>query len=255
MKLTKLKSKSALQIGRSKNVESGFILIAFLFLLPLVLSGIYIFTSAVQIAQTKTQLESVCLKLQNQSFYRQRQRLIKLLNLNPTAQRLILVKTQIQLKIAAALAAGQLELIPLLEAKREKIIIRQQKLAEKQNALLMQAHEEFQHQQLNIMKMLNKAQTSIRRESAKIWFIHFSPLQYNFPHLAVQTIIPDIAPVYDLELDFENQQSWRIHWIMKIKLNPQLFAFLNFSHEVQHQCLMSMKAQRNTFPIVVLDKS
>lgn len=258
MKDIKLKKALVPHHGKSNSLslknKSGFVLAFFLFLIPLFLAGFFVLSTTIQWHQIHSELESHCLKLQNQSFFRQRNKLKQLLGLNPMAKKLSAEKMAVQLKIAAAVASGQIELVSILKVKLEKILIQQEKLAQKQQQILMQSREEFARQSLQITKTLLQLQQKIRSRTNPLWKLEFSSPHGKHPRLAVTAVSTDIAPVYELEMDFENQQSWLVHWTTQLKPGSSMSALLHFNHEVSQQCRMTLSKDQN-FSILVQDKS
>ncbi|MEK6773774.1 MAG: hypothetical protein AABY64_07530 [Bdellovibrionota bacterium] len=255
MKVIKLKRNSVQKIGEFNSNQNGFIIISFIALVPFLLAGIFAFASVIQLSNIKTNLETKCLGVQNQSFHRQRQRLVKLLKLNPKASRLSLEKIQVKAKMAAALALGQLELLAILEIKLNKILIQQEKLDLEQRLILNQAQEEFVRSELSILKDLHRLQNQIIKRNPPLWILSFEKPNPGRPRLAVRANGTDIAPTYDLQVNFQNEQLWRIHWIMKIQSGLRMISFLKFNLEVNQECALTLQQNNEDFSIIAPDKS
>lgn len=252
MKSIKLKK---VLIKRSGTYEkNGFVLVSFLVLIPFLLAGIFSYASLIQIIDIKTKQESLCLKIQNQSFHRQRKRIQKLFDLNPRAESLISKKAVLKAKITAATAAGQLELAAILTLKLGKVIAQQEKLALKQKQILLQADEEFLRSDRDISKKLSKSGLEIRSKSTVPWNINFGKIASNYPTLAVEPTIADLAPPYKLKSNFPEKQSWQLNWIMNIGAGPQLAAFIKFNYEVKQKCSLTLMQKGRGFSIIVPDK-
>lgn len=254
MKFIPFAKSSARKIGACKN-KNGFVAISFLTLVPLFLMGIFVLATVLQMNLARNKIENSCLMAQNQSFFRQRQRLIQLLKLNPEAKKLTLEKTATQLRIATAAASLQWPAVMALKIKLEKIILQQQALAQKQLQILMQADEEFLRRQIQIIKNIRLMQGQILRRAEPLWHLEFSQPSSRDLHLAVQPANSDIAPIYDLKMNFEEKQTWRVHWKMKMRSGLTMKRFLDFNYEVDQQCAMTLKPSKNTFSIVVPGKS
>ncbi len=255
MKAIRLKRNSVRKIGEFNSNQNGFIIISFIALVPFLLAGIFAFSSVIQLSTIKTNLETKCLRVQNQSFHRQRQRLVKLLKLNPKASRLSLEKIQVKAKMAAALASGQLELLAILEIKLNKIVLQQEELEIEQRLILSQAQEEFVRSELSILKDLSLQQNQIIKRNPPLWILSFEKPSPGWPRLAVKANGADIAPNYDLEVNFQNKQLWRVHWIMKIQSGLRMISFLRFNLEVKQQCALTLRQNNKDFSIIVPDKS
>lgn len=233
---------------------NGFVLISFLSLIPLLLAGIFSYASLMQIIDIKTKQESTCLKIQNQSFHRQRKWIQKLFNLNPRAESLIAKKSLLKAKIAAATAAGQLELAASLALKLNEVIVLQEKLALKQKQILMQSTEEFLRSERDIIKRISQSAQEIRAKNPRPWNINFEKIISNHPTLAVEPAVADLAPPYKLKSNFSEKQNWQLNWIMNIHAGPQMASFIKLNFEVKQKCFLTLRQKGIDFSIIVPDK-
>lgn len=234
--------------------ENGYILISFVTLMPFLLALLFGYASILHISQIKTKLEAICLKKQNQVFFQQRTRLIKLLDLNPEAQSLLLQKINLQREIAAATLSGQLEVAAALSLKLNKVILNQEKLAIKQKQILFQSDEDFLRSSYGILKDAAKAQREASVKGNPIWDIEFTHNNHNIPHLSVEPTVADIAPPYKLKENFSTEQAWQFNWIMKIKSLQMLSSFLKLNYEVKLICALTLEVNGPKFQIVIPGK-
>ena len=252
MKFIELKKVSIKRPGIYK--DQGFVLVSFLVLIPFLLAGFFSYASLIQIIDIKTKQESHCLKIQNQSFNRQRKRIQKLFALNPRAESLISQKVILKEKIAAAVASGQLELVAILTVKLEKVIAQQEKLSLKQKQILAQSTEEFLRSDRDIRTKIAKSGREVQSKSVSLWNINFERITSNYPTLAVEPKVADLAPPYRLKIDFSEKQNWQLNWIMNIRAGPQLASFIDLNYEVKQKCSLTLTKKGQDFSIIVPDK-
>jgi hypothetical protein len=179
--------------------------------LPAALVALSLLTMALLHLQTQTELRYTCRKELLATEKAVGQNLSELMKLNPLAQSLRLHRKLALLKLAAVAANPAAEAAVLAELAR----IEQQQVAlgQRQKALLLTAQAHLRLGSLRTEMLLSSLHRQKSPRFQKLAHLSLSQLYSSASHLAVRADDPtEVAPTYELEPHFEEQQSLQTFW-------------------------------------------
>ncbi len=224
-----------------KNEKGGILLMA-LTLLPLFLALMVGFFYLLEVVSIKETLRHDCrLQLINTQKYI-RDSIESLQKMNRPAALLHKQKTLVEIKIAAALAAGQYPLALKLGAKLYKIQKKQKVLNISQQTIIKTT---FLKTNQNLSRLRNHLSQKMKEKSPQIIKVSLSPEWSHHKGIALVPNRPDPAPEYELPSDFEEKQELVQKWQYSINIISPFSKFLKYSQEFSDQCNVTLKSQNS----------
>lgn len=174
-----------------------------------------------------------------------------LLQLNPLAQQLRLKKRTTEIAYAAAIASGNKVLALRLRAELAKIQIQREQLDRMQRLILRRQDVSNLMALQNVKAQLRAVLFQLIKPTLFLHEIYFSRM--NHVSLAVKPDMPDLAPVYELQAKFEEQQTLSVFWnwsvysrVTELRRYPLSFA---------RECSVTLTKRKNQWnPLLRTDK-
>lgn len=238
-----------------KNSDHGFVAIFIVILLPLLLSLLIATISILHYLQLDKKLKYTCLKNQLVAQESSADNLNKLLKLNPKALKLRTARAIAQKIYIAAIASANPKAIAIAFQKL-KMIKFQQFLLDSQQKLLINSSKDklyrSYYQNLNSIKEIFNLhnQSIIHITRFKLHRINGKMAQF-----AVAPDLPDLAPIYKLDLDFLSKMQMVHSWQYNMQVTPALNQFIHFDIQFRRSCSTTLTQQEGQWrSITVKDK-
>lgn len=224
--------------------QKGFAIVLCLALLPCLIAGLLFVFVLINFMKNDLGLKHQC-RIQGEAGQKSvKPLLIQLLSLNPKAQ--LLKSEYLQAKTAQklAIAAKNVPEIQRLEIVIQKIQLQRHTLDKQQKRILSQA---------NLLLYRNHSTTALglrRMGASNSTVLLTSTLQQihgRAPDLAVLPESPDIAPIYKLKPDFENQQSLAHEWQYRITVRPPFSNFIKGDFSFKKACAVTLVKDGSTW--------
>lgn len=220
--------------------QSGFVLLWLALLAPILLGALAVMASLLVMQFQKQQNVQLCrenlMEIQTQASEKAK----KLLSLNPKAAHLRVQLHLVNIQIIAATAAGQVQLLALLKARRILIRAQQKSLDLFQRNLVRSAKAQMSfdlssaHLRLRIQLESQKMKLSGWAKS-EFYLAPRSAITFAFrPADAL------LAPQYQPYLAFEKRQSLVLSWVQKLSWGPMMKA-LSMPTQIKSQCRVTLK--------------
>ncbi|MFV8257508.1 hypothetical protein ACNQKP_06875 [Bdellovibrio bacteriovorus] len=219
--------------------QQGFAAILILALLPILVSGLLLVAAMMGFLQLDLAMKHTCRSEGLRTQDNVRPHLEKLLSLNPRALKLKAqwITAQVQLKAAYAaknpplIAAAKLR-VAQVEAWRQTLDVQQKQLIQQSNLQLQRGHTTTRS---HLFRASRESQSRLNFLTIKTR-LHNEPI----PRLAVRPDVPDIAPTYSPEPDFEVRQALAQRWQYRIALRPPLSNFLKADFGFEKACAVTL---------------
>lgn len=236
---------------KERTAEDGFVLISFALFLPLLCAFIFATSFVGYLIQHKTQIRSTCLLdaraiqknlIQNQE---------NLFRLNPLASALRVRLRLAYTELALAIAAENPIWIAEVQAKIFQIKTEQKKLDGLQQTLIQKGNLEALTQTIDLQQKLD----NIGQNLGSIWNFYLHSLTaitlIKAPKMAVIRDSPDLAPIYELALDHQQQQRLVLNWQNRFKTKSSSQSFLKSENDVEWTCSVSAKKERMIWSLLI----
>lgn len=222
--------------------EKGFAAILLISLLPVILAGGLAFYTIFGFLKGDLATLNICRARQMEVQNKAGRNLAKLLKLNPQALKLRLEQFRAEKALLMALETGTPPAIAAAEAYLLTVKMRRQTLDIRQKVLIETTNT-----------WLSSAGTMLPRQLQQEWQRHNNPLtswlpgslvpnKAAIPTLAVEADIPEVAPVYQQKINFEDAQAWQQSWRIQVQTAQWAGRFLKFNGRFERSCSTSLYA-------------
>lgn len=220
--------------------ESGFVLIWLAMLAPVLLGVLAVMSSLLILQFQKQQNVQLCRESLMEIQILASKQAKKLLSLNPQAANLRVQLHLVNLQIVAATAAGQIQLLAVLKARRILIRAQQKSLDLFQKNLIKTAKSKMSYDlstaHLNLRRQLDSQKIRLSAWAKSEFYLASRPL-VNFAFKPTDLML---APQYQPYLAFEKRQSLALSWAQKFNWGPIMRAF-SMPTQIRSQCRVTLK--------------
>jgi hypothetical protein len=209
-------------------------------LAPVLLGLIAVMSSLLIVIYQKQQNVELCREklMETQSLASSQAK--KLLSLNPQAANLRMQLQLVNIQILAASAAGQVQLLAALKARRMLIRAQQRSLDLFQKNLIRTVKTQMSFQ-LSSVHLNLRSQLETQKLRLTAWAkSEFYLAQRPAPQFSFKPMDLMLAPQYQPYLAFEKRQSLALSWVQKFNWGPIMKAF-SMPTQIRSQCRVTLK--------------
>lgn len=164
----------------------------------------------------------------------------KLLKLNPRALKLRMAQARAEKALMAAIESGLPPAIAAAEAYLLVVKAQRGALDFQQRTLIQTANVWLAFGGQNLQKRLLQEQKA-EGTSLKSWLQSSLQLQgAKIPKLAVKADFPEMAPLYEIQPQFTEAQTWEQKWVLQLGTRAWAQSFLNFNGRFERSCSTSI---------------
>lgn len=223
-----------------RKTKQGFILILFLSLMPILISGTLIVFALINTIQSDLAMKYECRNggLQGQKLAAPL--LTSLLKLNSRAVQLRLKKAQALSEISAATMSQNMVALSAATKKYLKVRRQQEELDGLQKQIIKQANLILYSASTKTKVRLSVVATQLNNVLAHVALTRIISKKSK---LAVHPDVPDLAPIYRLEKDFEMAQSLAHEWHFAITTKPPFSYFIPGTFAYQKACAVTLQKE------------
>lgn len=235
-----------------KKTEDGFILILFLSLLPLFITGMLIIFATINTIQNDLAMKYECRQggLQGQKL--SAPLLASLLKLNSRALHLRVRKNQALSEIAAATISKNVVALSTATKKLIQVRKQQEELDGLQKQIIKQANLILSSASSKTRIKLYKIASTGSNILAKFRLIN---LVSKNTKLAIHPDSPDLAPIYRLEKDFEVAQALAQEWQFLISTKAPFSYFIPGTFTYKKTCAVTLHKEFSQWhPKIIVGK-
>ncbi len=226
--------------SKERGDQSGFVLIWLVMLAPVLLGLIAVMSSLLIMMYQKQQNVEMCrgklMEIQSLASTHSK----KLLSLNPQAANLRMQLHVVNTQILVATAAGQVQLLAVLKARRMLIRAQQKSLDLFQRNLIGSVKTQMSFQlssaHLNMRSQLDSQKLRLTAWAKSEFYLAPRPTaQFAFKPMDLL-----LAPQYQPYLAFEKRQSLALSWVQKFNWGPIMKIF-SMPTQIRSQCRVTLK--------------
>lgn len=237
---TKFITSNCNKESRGLGSQSGFVLIWLAMLAPALIGVLAVMSSLLIMQYQKQQNVQLCREklMQIQSLASTQAK--KLLSLNPKVAHLRVQLHLVNLQIVAATAAGQVQLLALMKARRMLIRAQQKSLDLFQKNLIRSAKTQMSFElssaHFQIRSQLESQKIKLSAWAKSDFYLASRPtVQFAFKPMDLM-----LAPQYQPYLSFEKRQSLALSWVQKFNWGPIMSAF-SMPTRIRSQCRVTLR--------------
>ncbi len=220
-----------------KKTEEGFVLILFLSLLPVFITGMLIIMASINTIQNDLAMKYECRQGGLEGQRLSAPLLASLLKLNSRAVHLRMRRNQALSEIAAATLSKNALALSTATKKLIKVRKQQEELDGLQKQIIKQANLILNSASTKTNLKLYKTASSLSNIFAKF---RLTTLISKKTKLAIYPDLPDLAPIYRLEKDFEVAQSLAHEWQFLITTQPPFSYFIPGTFTYKKTCAVTL---------------
>ena len=230
--------------------QKGFAVLYFVAFLPLLLAVgfcLYVFLS---FSDTHLETTQTCLRDQIKIQKNVKLALRQLFKLNPRANSLRAQYRLAQLRLAAAIASGNVPAAALARWQLSQVYQQRGLLDLQQKALILTANEQIANDQMILKQRIS--QIGVRRENdfKNSMINKIEGLEYKKTRLAVVASDQDRAPSYSLSPHFIEDQALEFKWKLNLVSQNAVARFLPYQSQFPQSCSTTINPKEDSWPTI-----